>query len=129
MKFHLSLLTVLVLVLAMGMGCGGGGSSSGGGSSATLVGTWNLVSFSGGTSGAPPQRLVFSADGTGTYAGAQPSATGSTSGSFTWTQQGNQVTMRIQGGNTVTINNLPSPVGNNLTLVDSTGQTSSWTRA
>jgi hypothetical protein len=115
----------LVLVLALGMGCSSGGSSSGsssgGGSPATIVGTWNLVSSTGGTWA---QQVVFNSNGTGsTSGGTAPSQT------FTWTQQGSQVVMTFQGGGTLTINNVTSPVGNSNTLADSSGRTATYSRA
>ena len=104
------LLLAMILLLAIGMGCGGGGSSSGGGGSDTIVGTWNRVS-STGTGANMPEQLIFNSNGTGSYSG---SATGS--GTLTWTQQGSQLTITIQGVGTITVNNMSSPVGNTFTL-------------
>jgi len=116
------LMFVLFLIgLIFIFGCGGGGSSSGGGSSpSTVVGTWNLVSSTGGTM---PQQVIFNSDGTGSISGGVPSDT------FTWTQQGSQVIMTFQRGGTTTISNLPSPVGNTVTLVNSSGVRATYTRA
>ena len=121
MRLNTYLLLALVLVLAMAMGCSSGSSSSGGGSSATIVGTWNLVSSTGGTWA---QQVIFNSNGTGsTSGGTAPSQT------FTWTQQGSQVIMAFQGGGTLTINNVASPVGNSNTLADSSGRTAIYSRA
>jgi hypothetical protein len=117
------LLVAMVLVLAMGMGCSGGGSSSGGSSSNTIAGTWNRISGSNS-----PTQVIFNSDGTGSYSGAPPSSTGATSGSFTWTQTGSTVTL-TQGSSTMgTITNVPSPVGNTVSVI-SGGITSTYNRA
>jgi hypothetical protein len=124
MRLKTYVLVALVLVTAMGMGCSSGssssGGSSGGGSPQTIVGTWNLVSSSGGVWS---QQAVFNSNGTGTLSGGTAPNV-----NFTWTQQGSQVTL-TQGGNTIAvINNVPSPVGNTVTL-SSGGQTATYNRA
>lgn len=68
-----------------------------------------------------PQQIIFNSDGTGSYSGAPVSSTGATSGTFTWAQTGSTVTL-------ATINNLPTTVGNTITVV-SGGATITYTRA
>jgi hypothetical protein len=124
---------ILILILALGMlGCGGGGggstgTSSGsdgtGSSSNSLVGTWILASFTSDVP--PPLKLIFNADGTGQVVGStkDPNA----SSTLTWTQQGNQGTVKVAADNssgTFILN------GNNLTFTSSTyKQTLIYTRA
>jgi len=119
----LKMLFPFVLILLLVSCGGGGGSSSGGGSSDTIVGTWFMrVS----TVGTWPRQVTFNSNGTGSNSS---SVDGSfPSGTFTWTQQGSQVVMTFQGGGTITINNVPSPVGNTITLANSSGQTATYSR-
>ncbi len=116
----ISLITLVLTMMAfVNFGCGGGGGSSSGGSSGStsnIVGTWNLVSSTGGPW---PSQITFNSDGTGN---ALPSVT---FGAFTWTQQGNQVTVKM-GIAIVTIANLPSSA-NSVTLTFTSGGTGTAT--
>jgi hypothetical protein len=116
---RLSRIALLLALIVIALGCGGGGGSSSGGSSATAsgaVGTWNLVSSTGGPW---PSQITFNADGTGT---ASPSAA---FGAFTWTQQGNQITIKM-GATVVTINSVPA-AATSITLTFTTGATGTST--
>jgi hypothetical protein len=131
MRLKTNLFVALVLVLAMGMGCSSGSSSnssSGGGtpviSISQIVGTWKLVSSSGGSW---YQQVVFNSNLTGTLSGGvTPNV------NFNWTHEGNQVTM-TQGGNTIAIiNNVPPNINDpkiNTVTVSSGGQTAVYNRA
>ena len=102
------LLVALVMVLAMGMGCGSGssiGTTSGGGSN-TVVGTWTLVSSTGGVY---PQQIVFTTNG-GTYYYSNGSTT-----PFSWSPSGNVITISTGSNLNATITLASSSV-NTFTL-------------
>jgi hypothetical protein len=115
----------LVLVLAMGMGCSSGGSSNGGSSgvsSSTGIGTWNLVSSTGGNW---PKQITFLSNGTGSYSGAGGA---NPSGTFTWTRQGNTIINTFPNGSTVTYT-VVTEVGNTATMADPAGTNGTYSRA
>ncbi|MBA4394302.1 MAG: hypothetical protein C0407_12195 [Desulfobacca sp.] len=108
------LLLTLVLLSAIGTGCTGptsSGSNTGTGGDASLYGTWNLVSSSGGVY---PQRITLNSNGTGTYAGGIDS-------NINWSQSGSQVAITTGASQAAYINNLTYPVGNTFTLSASSG--------
>jgi hypothetical protein len=115
------LLLSLFLLLAIGMGCSSGdttSSISGGGGDASLYGTWNLVSSTGGF----PQRITLNSNGTGTYTYSSGNNT-----SINWSQSGNTVNITTGSASAATINNLTFPVGNTWVL-NSLGGTGTYTR-
>jgi hypothetical protein len=119
---RLAWIVLLLTLIVFALGCGSGGGSSGGSSGTTsgAVGTWNLVSSTGGPW---PTQITFNADGTGT---ASPSAA---FGAFTWTQQGNQITIKM-GSSVVIINSVPAAATSiTLTLTSGATGTSTYSRA
>jgi hypothetical protein len=114
MQLKTFLLLTLVLLSAVGMGCGGGsssGSSTGTGGDASLYGSWNLVSSSGGVF---PQRITLNSNGTGTYSG-------NINSNINWSQSGNQVAITTGASQAAYIRDLTFPVGNTFTLYASSG--------
>ena len=109
MRLKTYLLAAMILVLAMGIGCSGQSSSSGGGfSGSTIVGTWNLVSSTGGSW---PQQITFNANGTGTNSGGTlPSST------FTWAQNGSQIVLTFPEGDTTVTDNVIFLANNSIIL-------------
>jgi hypothetical protein len=125
MRLKTYLFLGLVLILAMGMGCSSGSSSNGGSSgvsSSTTVGTWNLVSSTGGNW---PKQITLNANGTGSYSGAGGEFP---SGTFSWTRQGSLLLITFSDGSTET-NTILSESGNTRTLKDSFGTTANYSRA
>lgn len=113
------LVTMVLILASFILGCGGGGSSSGGGDIGTnsLVGTWDTVSWSGGAS-APPDRIAFNADGTGSYSG-----TISGSGTLTWSVSGSTLTATpvTPPGGSVMSGTLAWTDNNNVTITFTVG--------
>jgi hypothetical protein len=79
----------------------------------SVVGTWDFVNCTGSCSGVPNQ-IVFNADGTGQGIGTNSDA----NQTFSWTQQGNQGTVKVADGTSVTF----SLSGSNLTITNSSKQ-------
>jgi hypothetical protein len=113
--YSLLALLFLLLLLAMGMSCSGftNTNSSGSGGDASLVGTWNLQSSTGGVY---PRQIILNTGGGGSYVwnnGTQ---------GINWSQSGSQVNITIgQSPTSVSIQNLTYPVGNTFTLTGVSG--------
>jgi hypothetical protein len=118
MQRRISLLAGMVMILATFLlGCGGGGSSSGGGTATnSMVGSWDVVSWSGGR-GAPPDQMTNNADGTGTFSGTR---TGS--GTYTWSASGNTMIFTVAGGSGATSATVAWTDNNNVTITTTSGQ-------
>jgi hypothetical protein len=123
MSLNTYLLLGLVLILAMVTGCSSGSSSgsSSGVSSSTTVGTWNLVSSTGGNW---PKQITFLPNGTGSYSGAGGA---NPSSNFSWTRQGSQLLLVFPNGSTETFTILNEGSNSSL-LKNSLGTTGTYSR-